>query len=173
MPYLKLVLNGFGLHVIGIVAHSPAVDLGTIRLLLADGSVFEDPVSDGSTLLFVQLRSPLDWAAEAICQILDRQGEVISSAKHWVHPFERPLHRHGDPALGKGSVAQVKPDGTYEIVVSDLTTLGNAIRRVVDSVRAPCHTGVLHSCCMVPCHRDEERSLAARTRHRERHDSRV
>jgi hypothetical protein len=81
-------LGGAGRYACGAIVSSP--DLAAWRLILCDGTSFEDRVSNGGLLLFATLHSPAQWADWARLEFLDRQGTVVYEEKHWMHPYELP-----------------------------------------------------------------------------------
>jgi hypothetical protein len=92
-PFELTGVGGVGRYIIGgIVASS---EIAAFRLTLAEGTVFEEPVVDGSCLLFAPLRSPEQWAEDATFEILDRGGRAILTEKHWVNPYVLPYERPG------------------------------------------------------------------------------
>lgn len=91
-PYKGAVLGGMGRHVVGGVVTSP--EIAAIRLVLADATVLAESVSNGSALLFASLHTPNQWAKEATFELVDREGTVVFSEKHWVNPYGPPPPGH-------------------------------------------------------------------------------
>lgn len=79
-PLAGGALLGPGRAIFGSVVTSPAI--GAVRATLADGTQFEDPVTNRSTLLFVPLRSQAVQEGTLTVQILDRAGGEVAVDRH-------------------------------------------------------------------------------------------
>jgi GAF domain-containing protein len=76
-PHIGRSLLGPIRAIFGSVVTSP--EIGAVRATLPDGSQFEDPVTNSSSLLVVPLRSQAVQTGTLIVQILDRAGDEITA----------------------------------------------------------------------------------------------